>query len=124
LIHCQNCRALLNPDLERDSVEIPEFVPLPEIVAMVEASPQGYYVACPQCRKELRIHRKYVGRNVRCKFCGHAYGLELDAARPPSAFFTACPHCSEELRANWKYMGQKVVCKFCGGSIHFVEGAE
>ena len=41
LVHCQNCRALMNPDLKTDSVEIPEFIPLQEIGSMVEVKPKG-----------------------------------------------------------------------------------
>jgi hypothetical protein len=121
LIHCQNCRALLNPELESDSVEIPEFIPLQEISTMVEAELRGYYVACPQCERELRINRKYKGERVSCNFCEGQFVLDINSPKVKiAAFYTACPHCSDELRAATKYLGTKVACKHCGGKIHFV----
>lgn len=121
LIHCQSCRALLNPELESDSVEIPAFVPLQEISAMVEIELDGYYVLCPACRRELRINRKYVGKKVACKHCNAPFALDLaQGAVTLKAFYASCPHCRQELRAAPKYLGEKVVCKHCGGHIHFV----
>jgi hypothetical protein len=123
LIHCQSCRALLNEDLKRDSVEIPEFVPLHEIESMIDVPPAGYYLNCPVCERELRVRPKYVGTRVQCKFCNGQFPLNLDSQVRPHAFFADCPECKNELRANVKYMGQKVACKHCGGKIHFVEAA-
>ena len=122
LVHCQNCRALLNTDLKADSVEIPEFRPLPEIQGMVEVELRGYYIGCPSCRQELRIARKYLGKNVQCKFCRKSFPLELnDGDVSMIGFFTECPHCQQELRSSPKYLGQIVVCKHCRGQIHFVD---
>lgn len=124
LIHCYNCRSLLNPDLQPDSVEVPKFIPLREIATMIEVEPVGLYVTCPACHKELRIHGKYVGQRVACKHCSKAFVLEPDRNGVEIAgLYTQCPHCSEELRIARKYLGQKVACKHCGGHIHFVEHA-
>lgn len=122
LIHCFNCRTLLNSDLESDSVEIPKFIPLQEISVMVDVPPAGYFVGCPHCDKELRIKRKYVGENVLCKHCDGSF--VLDFRRPNVAmlaFFAPCPACGQELRASSKYFGKKVVCKHCGGHLNFVD---
>ena len=124
LIHCQNCRALLNSDLDPQDIEVPEFVPLQEIVSMVEAELTGFFVGCPNCQRELRINRKYEGERVRCNFCDGQF--VLDSSRPKVdiiAMYTNCPHCSDELRAATKYVGTKVACKHCGGKIHLVDRA-
>jgi uncharacterized protein (DUF983 family) len=121
LIHCQNCRALLNDDLQADSVEIPEFIPLAEIQCLVEVKAKGYYVLCPHCQEELRVHAKYLGLRVRCKFCQADYDLKLGSRElTVKAFYADCPECEEELRVSQKYMGQKVACKLCQARIHFV----
>jgi DnaJ-class molecular chaperone len=125
LVHCQFCRALLNPDLKSDSVEIPEFVPLREIASMIDIDIRGFYLDCPHCQRELRINRKYVGQTVQCKFC--AGGFSLDINRPitkATAFYTTCPYCEDELRAAMKYAGAKVSCKRCSGKIHILSEAD
>ena len=119
LIHCRSCRALLNQDLTIGSIEVPEFIPLREISSMVEIEPSGFYVACPQCRQELRINRKYLSQHVECKFCRKTFFLHLlIEGLDLAAFYTTCPHCTEELRIAAKYMGTKVSCKLCGGHLH------
>ena len=124
LVRCRNCRTLLNPDLEVDSVELPEFVPLPEIAAMIEVEPQGFFVACPNCREELRIGRKYGGKRVQCKFCSAPFIFNTSSGVPEvTGFFSQCPHCQQELRGSTRYVGAKVACKHCGGHIHLVESA-
>ena len=120
MVHCPNCRALLNPDLEHDSVEIPEFIPLEEISAMSEVEATGYYATCPTCQQELRINRKYVGVRVQCKFCQAPFTLN-NLSQQAHAFYAECPECHEELRSALKYMGHKVACKPCGAHIHFVQ---
>ncbi len=121
LIHCQSCRALLNSELDADSVEIPVFVPLREIVAMVEVELRGYYVGCPECDRELRVNRKYAGTHVKCKFCNGSFLLDLDSpVLQKVAFYADCPHCKKELRAAMKYVGARVACKMCNGQIHFL----
>ncbi|QDU79760.1 Double zinc ribbon [Polystyrenella longa] len=122
LIHCQTCRALLNDDLNFDSVEVPEFIPLQELESMVDVSLEGYFVNCPECQEELRINRKYVGKKVQCKRCEAPFELKLDNNQVQSkAFFSKCPSCQNELRAAHKYIGEKVACKYCGGKLHFVK---
>ena len=124
LVRCRTCRALLNPDLECDSVEIPEFVPLPEIAAMIEVEPAGFFILCPNCRQELRINRKYSGQRVQCKHCSAPFIFDPSVSVPDvTAFYAECPYCQQELRAAHKYLGAKVACKHCGGHIHFVEQA-
>jgi predicted RNA-binding Zn-ribbon protein involved in translation (DUF1610 family) len=125
VVHCQTCRTLLNTDLESDSVEIPQFIPLQEIASMVEVELSGYYVACPHCKRELRVSSKYVDEKVQCKFCDAQFAMDFsNPALKMLAFYSTCPHCKEELRAAPKYMGMKVACKHCGGKIHFVDRAD
>lgn len=122
LIHCYNCRALLNNDLESDSVEIPRFIPLQEIAVMLDVAPAGYYIACPRCDKELRVSRKYVGEKVLCKHCSGSFSLDISHGKVDVlAYYAPCPACSQELRASKKYLGQKVACKHCTGQLRFVE---
>ena len=124
IIHCRNCRTLLNSDLESDSVEIPEFVPLQEIENVVELTLRGYYVHCPHCSRELRVNRKFIGKKVTCKQCtGH---FVLDFTDGPKkvekvGIYVYCPHCSERLRMSTKYLGVKVACKSCSGRLTTVE---
>ncbi len=122
LIHCQSCGALLNTDLRPKPVELPEFVPLQEVESMIDTRPLGYYVSCPHCRQELRIHSKYVGQRVQCKYCRKPFLFSFDNGQLKRiAFYTDCPHCNKEIRAADKYMGAKVACKFCSGALQFVE---
>ena len=119
LIHCQNCRTLLNQDLKTGSVEVPKFIPLREISSMLEIEPSGVYVDCPQCRQELHINRKYFSLHVECKFCRKEFFLNLsEEGLHFVAFYITCPHCTQELRIAAKYMGRKVSCKLCGGHLH------
>ena len=118
VVHCRTCRALLNSELTEDSVEIPVFVPLPEIPVIAAASPKGHYIVCPGCKQELRIHDKYKGKNVQCKHCQVSF--TYDSSVVIKAFYTPCPHCDNELRAAPKYMGNKVVCKHCSGHIQLM----
>ncbi len=115
LIHCQSCRALLNQELKADSVQIPEFIPLQEIETMVELVPNGNYVLCSTCQKELRVHNKYIGQKVQCKFCRVPF--QYDEKVEVTALYGKCPHCSEEVRAALKYSGMKVACRHCEGKI-------
>lgn len=122
LVHCQACRALLNDDLDPDSIHVPEFIPLQELDSMIEVSPRGYFVICSSCDQELRINRKYIGKRVQCKLCESPVDLDLNSGKSiVKAFFADCPHCSKELRAAMKYMDTKASCKFCEGAIHFVD---
>jgi len=118
VVHCQTCRVLLNSELSEDSVEIPIFVPLPEIAVVSQATPRGHYVQCPGCQEELRIHSKYRGHNVQCKHCQTPFTYSETVT--VLALYTPCPHCESELRAHVRYIGQKVACKFCGGHIELV----
>jgi uncharacterized CHY-type Zn-finger protein len=121
LIHCQFCRALLNPDLYRSDVEIPQFFELKEISSMVEVEVAGYFVICPHCEKELRINRKYAGAAVACKHCRGQFRLDLaDPRIKTKSFFAFCGHCDRELRVAPKYLGMDVACKFCMGGVQIV----
>lgn len=122
LVHCQTCRELLNEDLELDTVEIPAFHPLKELAVCSDVYPIGFYFQCPECRKELRVHKKYLGKQVCCKFCQAPFSLRIDASKAKSqGFYTSCPHCSEELRIAHKYLGTTASCKFCQGHIQLLE---
>lgn len=120
LIHCQVCRALLNPELEHDSVEIPVFIPLQEIDSMSEVTVRGHYIECPTCVKELRINSKYLGQHVQCKFCNGSFDYTKASIRTV-AVYSACPHCKDEIRAATKYLGLKVACKHCNGKLSLLE---
>ncbi|MEX0728939.1 MAG: hypothetical protein WD065_21875 [Planctomycetaceae bacterium] len=118
LVHCQSCRALLNPDLVQDSVELPAFQPLQEIAVMIDVVPEGVFVKCPKCNESLRINKKYIGQNIQCKLCKHPFELDLSDPKFESfSVFAKCPHCEKELRAGEKYLGSKVACKYCHGKI-------
>jgi uncharacterized protein (DUF983 family) len=124
LIHCRNCRTLLNTDLDPDSVEIPQFVPLQEIEAVVELSLRGYYVQCPHCSRELRVNRKFLGKKVTCKQCAGHFVLSFDDGPgrvEKVGIYVYCPHCSDRLRMSSKYLGIKVACKACSGHLMAVE---
>ncbi|MBL8818138.1 MAG: zinc ribbon domain-containing protein [Planctomyces sp.] len=116
VVHCRTCRALLNSELTEDSVEIPVFVPLPELAVVEEgAASGGHYVECPGCHEELRIHARYWLKQVQCKHCRHTF--RYDKSIVVKAIYTKCPHCQNEIRANSRYVGMKVACKFCGGHL-------
>ncbi len=118
LIHCQYCRALLNPDLYRSDVEIPEFFELKEISDVAEAKVAGFHIVCPHCEDELRINRKYQGAVVACKFCQGQFKLDVtDPKIRTRAFYSDCPHCSKEIRLAPKYLDKKVACKHCDGHL-------
>ena len=115
VVHCIKCRMLLNSELTEDSVEIPEFIPLPEIQEMKTARARGHYVRCNGCNEELRINAKYAGASVQCRHCDFTF--TYDEAVERIAMYTNCPHCSDELRASMRYSGEKVACRFCRGPI-------
>lgn len=115
VVHCISCRAMLNAHLEDDSIEIPQFVPLPEIKLMKKAKARGHYIRCGGCREELRINAKYVGARVSCRHC--EFTFDYDDQVEQIAIYTTCPHCSEELRASTQFVGQDVACRFCSGAL-------
>ena len=118
MVRCRNCRTLLNTDLEVNSVEMPEFVPLPELDSMAEIEPAGIFFPCPNCDKELKIAWKYVGERVACKFCQADFRLDATLAAVKQAdVYSKCLHCAKDLRFDPKYVGQKVACRFCGGKL-------
>jgi RNase P subunit RPR2 len=120
-VHCRECRQLLNPELALSSVEIPEFVPLQELDAMVEVAPQGLFVACPKCGDELKIARKYLGERVQCKFCQAPFRLDPTNPKVRAAdVYATCAHCQQQLRFAAKYVGVKVACRFCNGKLNVV----
>ncbi len=75
-VHCRECRQLLNPELSLSSVEIPAFVPLQELEAIVDVVPKGVFTPCPKCSQELRIAHKYLGNRVQSGAL-HGDGLVL-----------------------------------------------
>lgn len=121
LVRCAICRALLNTDLKLRATSTPVFAPLKEIGSVTDATPKGYYVTCQKCGKELRIHGKYAGQNVACRFCDCQFQFRVEPTSSSIvAFYLDCPHCSRELKAAVKYLRAKVACKHCNGSIHLV----
>ena len=122
MIHCRTCRTLLNQDLEKDSVEIPPFVPLQEVDSLVEITPVGLFVDCSNCHQELKINRKYLGQRVQCKFCSADFRLDPQSPSVTEAdSYAQCPHCEETLRFARKYIGFKVACRFCQGKVHILK---
>jgi len=119
LIHCISCRTLLNSDLDEDSVEIPAFVPLQEIESNVDLAPRGYYIQCPECRRELRVNRKLAGASVQCNSCRGKFTFDISRV-VPIGYYADCPHCKQRLRMSRKYAGLKVACKFCSGRIRLL----
>lgn len=119
LIHCRNCRAMLNTDLESDSIEIPEFVPLQEISAEVRIPVRGYFLDCPSCERELRINARFDGKKVSCKHCAKGFRFKAtpDGQAGQLSVYVYCPHCRERLRMASKYVGVKVRCKHCSGQL-------
>lgn len=119
LIHCRNCRRLLNDDLNDDTIVEPVFIPLKEIKTAIAIAPRGVYDGCPACARELRINRRFEGKVVRCKYCAASFTMlpqdNLHDGR--KAFYANCPHCQQELRVAAKYLGQQVACKFCSGEL-------
>lgn len=100
----------------------PNFCPPPQQVFKAPASEdieaEGYYLDCPHCRHELRIHRKYVNQRIACNFCHGEFDGEInDPAVRTHAVFTDCPHCKHELRVSVKYLGLEVTCNFCEGGL-------
>jgi transposase-like protein len=121
VIRCITCGALLNRDLKARRVALPDYVPLREVESVIDVRPIGYYISCPHCRDELRVHGKYLGQRVQCKHCKKPFEFTLSPGGPPVAFYTNCPHCNKEIRAAQKYMGAKVACKLCNGALQFVQ---
>lgn len=119
VVHCMTCRAMLNSELKDDTIEIPAFVPLPEIKIMKTAKARGHYIRCEGCSEELRINAKYVGARVSCRHCNHTFDYTTSVARV--AMYSTCPHCSEEIRASIKFAGQNVACRFCEGPLTLEE---
>lgn len=122
LIRCISCRTILNSDLEPDSIEVPSFFELQELACMIELSPRGYFIQCPDCQRELRINGKYIGQTVSCKHCEGRFQFEPEKEKLViDSFYADCPHCKKELRVGHRYLGEKVACKFCGGKIQLVK---
>ena len=126
MIHCRNCRAMLNTDLESDSIEIPKFVPLQEITSYITLPVRGYFIVCPSCQRELRINSKYSGKKVSCKHCNASFRFNPDVevqGELPQVYVN-CPHCEERLRVARKYLGAKVACKGCKGELVVADPTE
>lgn len=122
LIRCANCRALLNAELTPRTIESPDFVPLQEVLTVLDADVRGDFVACPNCTRELRVSGKFRGQRVSCRYCDHAFELLVGTVKVKRmAVYATCPHCQQELRSAEKFLGVNVACKFCGGAIRIVD---
>lgn len=118
IVRCRNCRCLLNNDLQPEAITTPEFVPLPIIETVVELHFEGFYIDCPGCQKELRIHRKYQGQIVSCKHCQSNFCFDLtNPALKDCSVYSDCPHCNQSLKFAPKYLGMKVACRHCDGRL-------
>ncbi len=125
LIRCATCRALLNPELSPKEIESPEFVPLREVLVVVDVPVIGDFVRCPKCQRELRIHCKYRGQRVTCRQCDHPFDLHVGTpAVQRLGVYASCPHCTQELRAAERFIGMNVLCKFCNGAIRMLDAAK
>jgi uncharacterized protein (DUF983 family) len=123
-LHCRECRQSLNPELTRESVEVPEFVPLQELDSIAEIEPSGIYCDCPKCGSELKISRKYLGQKIQCKHCQAQYRLDPTGPLVRQAdVYSTCTHCRQQLRFAHKYLGRKVACRFCGGKLQVLKAA-
>ncbi len=122
LIRCASCRALLNSELVPKEIEYPDFVPLREVLAVVDARVKGDFIRCPQCTRELRISVKFRSRRVSCRHCEHTFDLHIGGPTVKRiGVYAPCPHCTQELRAAERYIGVNVSCKFCNGAIRIVD---
>lgn len=121
MVHCRECRQLLNPELHRSSVEVPVFQPLQELDSLIEIHPEGIYLECPACHQELKINRKYLGNRVACKHCNKTFLLIADSNELGyTDAYARCGHCRQQLRFAPKYLGLKVACRYCGGKLHIL----
>jgi uncharacterized protein (DUF983 family) len=103
--------------------------------------PRGLFAQCPDCRRELRINRRFENSLIACKHCDFRFEFEplsrlvLETSgsihewdlppRPAKtkpgmsispyivAFYAACAHCGLDLRVGTKYVGRKVACRHC-----------
>lgn len=122
IVHCRNCRTLLNEDLYRDSVEVPQFFSLPELDSMIEVTPSGFFLACDHCQAELRIAAKYLGRKVQCRFCTKPFWLDPTSPKVAAAdVYADCPACHRQLRFASKYCGRKVACRYCSAKLNILQ---
>src|SRR5258708_6864601 len=42
-----------------------------------------FVIACPQCRKQIKVSEAVVGKKIRCKDCGAAFPVAAPKAAPP-----------------------------------------
>jgi len=113
---------MLNDELELDSVEIPPFMPLPELETLAKVPPRGYYIGCPHCRKKLRINKQYLNKKLNCKKCHETFTFKLSNSKIKKlGFYLDCPSCEERLKVPQKYAGQKVRCKRCETNIQLID---
>lgn len=68
--------------------------------------PKRIPVPCPQCSRELKVRREYLGHELICTHCSHAF-------RPPDRLVIPCPSCGEEGAASAERLGQWVRCGSC-----------
>ena len=125
MLRCMSCRAWLNPELTRPEPPVPEFRPLPEIKESKNQSvvrPEGHFVVCPACRRELRVANQYMGRQVACRFCDKRFPMVFDDdGTKRLGVYVHCWSCGDELRAAEKYLGREVICKHCDGRMKIGE---
>ena len=131
-IHCRECLALLDPDLESDprhsqwhrtyrrstETAVPDFVPLQEISSAAVLVKRGYLFSCPHCSEELKARTEYVGRTIACKTCQRRLKFQPGSEQTPiSGLFGDCPYCSARVRVASKYIGSQLKCAACEGQI-------
>ena len=69
---------------------------------------QSIRIACPSCRRDLRVRPDHLGRRVRCKHCEHAFRARSEddpapivlapalAPRATTFIEVPCPNCQRE----------------------------
>lgn len=131
-IHCRECLALLDPELESDPkhsqwyrtyrrstrAAAPDFVPLQEVASAAVLLTRGYYFPCPNCERELKVRSDHVGRPIACKACRHRFDFRPgDDQIQMTGLFGDCPHCSARVRVAAREIGKQLKCRACDGQI-------
>jgi chromosome segregation ATPase len=63
-------------------------------------------IACPGCRRSLRVTPEFIGECVICNHCDHSFRLSKHMWVP-------CPGCGNNLRIRPQSMGRRVRCHRC-----------
>ncbi len=129
LIHCQSCRARLNLDLAEIHVEIPDFVPLPEL--NMGSEPRGEFSPTEEDSPPALRSPAIGGREAARALPSTTDGPGDDADQgdmhsalivPVLGVFVPCPHCAAELKVSRELIGQRVACRHCDAPFDLLPG--